>query len=270
MKPQPIGSTRQLIAKLAGISTAGVFTLDDAVRLLRVPRRTASRRLGEMARAGWTTRLRRGVFALRPLESPPEAAIVHDDPWVIAAFAFPPCYIGGWTAAQHWGLTEQLFKTTFVVTHRRLRGTRAVLGGNRFHVVRDSRAWSAGVAPLWRGSARVPVSTVERTLVDGCAAPSWLGGGRALAEAFAVAVRDGLLSEERVLAVARAYGRGVAMARLGLLTERYWPHAMTLLLYARDHRGAGIVNFAPGSPARGRILRRWGVRLNTSLGDDLR
>jgi len=35
-------------------------------------------------------------------------------------------YIGGWTAAHHWELTEQLFNETLVFTTRRLTEKRVI------------------------------------------------------------------------------------------------------------------------------------------------
>ena len=32
-----------------------------------------------------------------------------EDPLVIAEKLFSPCYVGGWSAAEYWGITEQIF-----------------------------------------------------------------------------------------------------------------------------------------------------------------
>jgi hypothetical protein len=34
---------------------------------------------------------------------------VIEDPWVLVPTLFGDSYIGGWTAAHHWELSEQLF-----------------------------------------------------------------------------------------------------------------------------------------------------------------
>ena len=39
-----------------------------------------------------------------------------DESWVLARAVFEPCYIGGWSAAEHWGFTEQIFNSTMVFT----------------------------------------------------------------------------------------------------------------------------------------------------------
>jgi len=57
-----------------------------------------------------------------------------EDAWAVADRLFAPCYIGGWSAAQHWGFTEQLFRTTLVVTARRPRARKVEARGSVFIV----------------------------------------------------------------------------------------------------------------------------------------
>ncbi len=84
---------------------------------------------------------------------------------------FGQCYIGGWTAAHHWELTEQLFNETFVFTTRRIAKKRVTAQGAVFllHNVKAKRLF--GLKTLWRGSAKVSISDAARTLVDMIAAP---------------------------------------------------------------------------------------------------
>ena len=47
-----------------------------------------------------------------------------EDAWVVAERTFSPCYVGGWSACQYWGLTEQVFRTMLVVTAKKVRRSR--------------------------------------------------------------------------------------------------------------------------------------------------
>jgi|GEM_PF-6032200 len=38
-----------------------------------------------------------------------------DEPWAVAQKLFVPCYVGGWSAAEYWDFTEQIFNSTLVV-----------------------------------------------------------------------------------------------------------------------------------------------------------
>lgn len=61
----------------------------------------------------WLARVRRGAYVPVPIESP-SADVALEDPWSVAMTTFAPCYMGGWSAAEHWGLTEQIFRSVCV------------------------------------------------------------------------------------------------------------------------------------------------------------
>ena len=264
---EDFNSTRDLLARLSELAGGGIFTLDDAAAAMSRSRPAVSRRLSTMVRAGWIARVKRGVFSIRPLEASAITEIAEADPWVVAARAFAPCYVGGWTAAHYLGLTEQLFTTTLIVTSRKLRRANITLGNSRFHVVRDSRARPGGITNAWRANAKVLVSSVERTLMDGCAHPQWVGGGRQLVEIFRRAARDGLVREERLADAAASVRRGAALGRLGLLLEHFMPDAKRLIRYAHEHRGTGVVSFDARVKRRGKLTKRWGLWQNVTLPD---
>src|SRR5215831_10401610 len=62
--------------------------------------------LAYLARRGWLSRVRRGLYVAVPLDARRPGEWV-EDPWVVAERIFSPCYVGGWSACQHWDLTEQ-------------------------------------------------------------------------------------------------------------------------------------------------------------------
>src|SRR5712691_9135499 len=51
-----------------------------------------------------------------------------------ASVTFEPCYMGGWSALEHWGLTEQLFRTVMVFTARRVRNRNPDFQGTSIHL----------------------------------------------------------------------------------------------------------------------------------------
>lgn len=261
----PTASARTTIAKLASAAEGNIVTLDGAAKALGVDRRRASSRLSDLARAGWLSRIRRGVYAVRPLEAMPGVGLADEDAWAVAARVFGPCYVGGWTAAGYWDLTEQLFRSTFVVTGKHVRKSDVTVGRTAFHLARG--AMPARLKTVWRTGTPVKVSSVERTIVDACRNPGWVGGGRHLAEIFRTATLDGKLDELSVLKELRDIATGAALGRAGLLAERYWPAAKSLIKYAAGHRGTGYVRFDPKVAGRGRLKRRWGVWVNVSLPD---
>jgi len=260
-----IESSRTAIAKLAGAASGGIITLEAAIAVLGGSRLSVSRRLSSLVGAGWLSRVRRGVYSVRPLDAPPDVRTAEEDPWIVASRVFDPCYVGGWTAAGHWHLTEQLFRTTLVVTERHVRRAAVTIGSGAFRVVRESRNREMGLATVWRSNSRVRISNVDRTIIDACAHPDWVGGGGQLISIFKAGVQDSLMTAESLLAVAPAAPTGAALGRLALLLDRYWPAATTVIEYAAAHRGTGYVRFDPAVARRGALNTRWGVWQNISF-----
>src|SRR5437868_1250151 len=116
-------------------------------------------------------------------------------------------------------------------------------------------------------ASRVMVASVERTIVDACAHPDWVGGGRQLVSIFRAAVDEGLVTPDTLLAGAHGAPTGAALGRLAILVERYLPDASNVIAYATSHRGKGYVRFDPATKKNGPLNTRWGVWLNVSFGD---
>ncbi len=176
---------RTLVTTLARAAKSGVISLPAASKAMGVPRATAAVRLRRLIRQGWIERMRRGLYLVKPLDAAPDQTAIPEDPWVLAREVLSPCYIGGWSAAEHWELTEQIFRSTLVVTAAPARKTEVRIGGHDFRVFRVPRAHlTAGVVKVWRGPERVDVSGLERTILDGLRNPELVGGGRHLVQVF--------------------------------------------------------------------------------------
>ena len=131
---------RTLVSKLARASKGGLISVPDAAKALGTGRPEAAARLARLTRHGWLQRARRGLYLVVPLEAAPNQRSTAEDPWVLAREVFAPCYIGGWSAAEYWGLTEQLFRSTLVVTAAPVRTTNVQILSHTFRVFRAPRS----------------------------------------------------------------------------------------------------------------------------------
>src|SRR5258708_28603194 len=106
-------------ARLAAVLRAAreVVSVDVTSRTLGVDRRFAAKLLSRWREQGWVRRIGHGLYVSVPLDLAGTEQVIAD-PWVLVPTLFGQCYIGGWTAAQHWELTEHLFNETFVFTTR--------------------------------------------------------------------------------------------------------------------------------------------------------
>ena len=81
------------------------FSVAESAEALRLDRSKTRRLLAHLAARGWLNRVRRDTYITVPLgaERPEEW---REDPWVVAARLFSPGYLAGWTACEHWDLTD--------------------------------------------------------------------------------------------------------------------------------------------------------------------
>ena len=258
------GRNRRLLATLHR-SMSGPFSVQDAssALLLSIPR--THRLLSYLADRGWLLRLRRGLYSLVPLEAS-RAGDWVEDPWVVASSLYgPSCYIGGWSACEHWDLTEQLFRETVVVTTRRVRGSETEVQGFTFRVkmIREDRFF--GTRAVWRGRTRVYVSDPSRTVADLMSDPSLGGGIRHVAEVLEAYFDSAYVDESLLADYVDRLGNRTAFKRLGYLAELLDLGSPVLLEFCRDRMSSGISLLDPSQPARGRQLRRWNLQANARV-----
>src|SRR5260370_12691803 len=140
-------------ARLGAVLRAAkeVVSVDVTSRTLGIERRAAAKLLSRWKQQGWLRRIGHGLYVPVPLDLAGSEQVVAD-PWVLVPTLFNECYIGGWTAAHHWELTEQLFNrhlafTTLRVPHKPFIAQRPVFV---LHNVKPKRFF--GLKTLWRGS----------------------------------------------------------------------------------------------------------------------
>jgi predicted transcriptional regulator of viral defense system len=255
-------------ADLAAVTGHGrrFVTVDDAARGLDVGRAEAAKRLARWAEQGWLRRVRRDLYLAVPVDAVDPRAWAAD-PLVLAAVVWDPSYVTGWTSANHWGLTEQVFRTTVVRTTGRVRrSAQRLLDADYLltHTGPDALAW--GLRTEWREEVRVRIADPARTVVDVLDQPRLAGGIRLAAE-----ILTGYLDAHDPLPLidyADRVGNRTVFKRLGLLAERL--HAGPDLLQAcRARLTTGYPLLDPAQARQGPRSRAWGLVLNAHL-DDLR
>jgi predicted transcriptional regulator of viral defense system len=114
-------------ARLGAVLRASkeVVSIDVTSQTLGIERRAAAKLLSRWKQQGWLRRIRHGLYVPVPLDLAGSEQVIAD-PWVLVPTLFNECYIGGWTAAHHWELTEQLFNETLVFTARRFTEKRVI------------------------------------------------------------------------------------------------------------------------------------------------
>jgi predicted transcriptional regulator of viral defense system len=264
MYPAGISQRNRRYVERLHREASAAFDIETAAHVLELDRSATARLLGYLARRGWLARARRGLYVAVPLDARQSGEWVEDS-WVVANLAFSPCYIGGWSACEHWDLTEQVFRTLLVMTARKVHDRDVTLQGMPIRLTVRPTEKHFGTVSVWRGQTQVAVSDPSRTAVDILDDPRLGGGMRTVADV----IHEYMTSAHRDDGLLVEYGdrlgnRGV-FKRLGYLLEQSQAKAPDLIAACLERRSEGLVALDPSVSLRGRILRRWGLRVNVIL-----
>lgn len=253
---------RALLTRVLGRGRR-LVTVDVAVEALEVGRTEAARRLAAWAEQGWLRRVRRGLYVPVPVDAERPGAW-SDDPLYLADAVWSLCVVTGWTSANHWGLTDQVFRTTVIKTEQRVRRARQRLAGHEYlltHAKASELDW--GERTEWRHDRRIRIADPARTVVDVLDDPRLGGGMRLIAEI----VEEYLVDGDPTLLVdyGDRLGNRAVFKRLGFLVEELGYALPTLIAACLARRSTGIVLLDPSASPMGRREPRWGLRVNVAL-----
>lgn len=254
---------RRILTTLHRGST-GPFTPHEAASILGLEIGRTRRFLAYLAEAGWLIRIRRGLYATVPLDVL-EPRAWREDPWIVAVKVFSPFYIGGWSACEHWGLTDQVFKETVVISGKNIRRRRMEIQGARFYVKVVGTDKIFGTEAVWRGRTRVFVSDPARTMVDILDDPKIAGGIRHVADILKAYLSHERRDDSLLLEYAHKLGNRTVFKRLGYLLEAMKANDVTLIDTCHTAMSSGISLLDPSAPRKGRFVRRWNIRINVAL-----
>ena len=209
---------QQRLATLLKV-TPDKIKVEDAMNILKLDRVHAAKLLAGWHKQGVIRRVAHGLYV--PIQ--PNAlgqTQVLDDPWILVPELYSPAYIGGWSALEHWDLTEQLFRSVCVLTSKRTRYGKRTHQGVPFFVKHISSKKMIGTRGIWRGHTRVVLSDPSKTILDIIDDP-YIGAGLqhtmdCMAEFHKQKGIDGL---EKLFDYALSIENGALFKKMGFLAE---------------------------------------------------
>jgi predicted transcriptional regulator of viral defense system len=243
-------------ARLAAVlrATKEVVSVSITSQTLGIDRRRAAQMLSRWTAQGWLRRIGHGLYVPVPLDLAGSEQVVAD-PWALVPSLFGQCYVGGWTAAHHWDLTEQLFNETVVFTTRRVVDKRAIAQGAVFIIHNMAVKRFFGLKTLWRGSTKVAVSDPARTLIDMIAAPEVGGGIDHVADCLSAYLSSKVADRDLLIQYAEDFENGVVFKRLGFLADARL-HDATLAAACRARLTKGYARLDPAM-ASPKLVTGW-------------
>lgn len=255
-------------SELARVLTAGrrFITPTDVTVSLNVDAGAAAKKLARWAEDGWVRRVRRGLYIGVPVDAANPSAW-SENALVVASAVWSPCYFTGWTSANFWALSEQVFRTTVLKTTERVRNSSIRLLDHDYlitHVSEGALTW--GLRSEWRAETRLQFADPARTVVDILDTPKLAGGIRNAADILAAYLDEH--DPAVLISYADLLGNGAVFKRLGYVVETLGLDAPEIVTGCRERLSAGIAALDPDGPDRGHRLMRWGLRANVLLGQE--
>lgn len=246
--------------------TKGTISVNESANILKVSDVDAAKMLARWAKKGWLSRIRRGIYVLIPLESQ-TSDVPLEDVWIIAERLYAPCYIGGWSAAEYWELTDQIFRTVVVMTKQKPRDRKPTIKGTKFLLRTVLEKAMFGSKPVWRGQVKVSVSDPTRTILDMLNDPQLGGGIRSTVDIFLNYLKSENRNINLLIEYAKRLNSGAVFKRLGFLLERYAPDEKDAIRICQSQLTKGNAELDPELEPD-RLITKWKLWLPKSWTQD--
>ncbi len=246
--------TRERLGKLLRAG-GDVFTVEEAAHILGTERQDAAKTLARWCQQGWLSRIKRGVYVPVPIESVSKEQAL-EDAWIVIPDLFGPAYVGGWSAAEYWDLTEQIFRDICVFTRRPVAHRHQVIHNIPFVVTHISPEKQFGMKTVWKKEKKLSVSDPTRTIVDLLSSP-WTGGGvEHVIDCFKNYIEGPHHNPEKLVEYAERLGNAAVFKRLGFLSERLLGEDNLLVPACRSRLSKGNAQLDPALKGD-KLITRW-------------
>lgn len=252
-------------AELTALTARGrrLLSVEDASRALGIDRAHAAKRLARWEREGWLRRARRNLYIPVPVDAENPAAW-SEDVLYIADAIWTPCYFTGWTSANHWGLTDQVFRTTVLKTAGRVRRSRERILDHEYllaHVPERHLTW--GMKVEWWEDRRVRIADPARTVVDVLDEPRLGGGIRSAADFLSAYLEEH--EPKRLIEYGERLGNATVFKRLGYIMSALNLGPAEIVEGCRRRLASGISLLDPSATPEGDRASEWALRVNVRL-----
>lgn len=243
-----------------------VIRATDLERELGYSRAISNLALSRLTKKGWLQRLKSGIYRIVPLGSE-SVTPIPEDAWSIAMELFSPCYISGWTAGEHWELTEQIFNATVIFTAQKQRKKDILIAGLNYRTKLISTKDIFGIKKIWSSNTPIFIADIHRTIIDALDDLEIGGGARHVIDMIKAYIKHKEANPEILFQYADQLKHGSVFKRLGFIAEMIMHQPKSYLDKVHSRIKSGIINFDPHGSSTGSIITKWGIRVNIPLGD---
>jgi len=241
-----------------------LFSTGEASNIIGLSVEDTRLYLGYLARRGWLARVKPGFYVSVPLGTvdPQE---YRENPWIVANRIFAPCCIGGWSAAEHWGFTDQIFNSVFVFTARMFRKKNITIQGTEF-ILKLVRAKKINhTKNIWIENVKVQVSDPSQTIVDVLNDPAVGGGIRHVSDIIRNYINSEYRNDIELLNYIKENKNRTVYKRLGYILEISNINVPDIIKKCHKNISSGYSVLDPTIKTKGSFNRRWNLRVNAKV-----
>jgi len=242
----------------------GPFTIKTASEILKIPKDKCRILLAYLGRKGWLSRVKQGLYITVPLGTinPQE---YKEHPWIVANKVFAPCYIGGWSAAGHWELTDQIFKSIIIITIQKFKNTRIKIQGTDYIIKKVNQKFFSKTKSVWIDNSKISVSDPIQTIVDILDDPSIGGGIRNVVDITKVYFNSQYRNDDEIIKYIEQKKNRTIYKRLGYIIESLNIDALKLKEKCQKNISSGFSRLDPLVENSGVYDSKWNLRINVSI-----
>jgi len=240
-----------------------LLTVDKAAHILDMDNDQAAKSLARWRNQGWLSHIKRGVYAAVPFEAERSDQAL-EDAWILIPELFDPAYVGGWSAAEHWDFTEQIFRDICVFSARTVTRRHQTVHGVPFVLTHGSVSHQFGTKPVWKRDKKILVSDPTKTIVDMLSVP-WTGGGiQHVVDCLKQYFKSEFFKDAQLIQYAHRIENGAVFKRLGYLTSQILGNDHPVAVECMKHLTEGKAQLDPALPGD-RLITRWRLFVPSSL-----
>ena len=242
----------------------GPFSSKEASKSLGLPAKNVGILLTYFVTKGWLSRVMRGLYITVPLGTiNPKKH--RENPLVVANRVFAPCYIGGWSAAEHWEFTDQIFNSIVVFTLRRYRNKKLQIQGADYVLKFINKKYFGQTKQIWIDNIKIQISDPIQTIVDILDDSSIGGGMRNVADMVQEYFKSQYRNDDEIVKYINHRSNRAIYKRLGYLIEALSIDASKLKDVCSKNISAGFSLLDNAIQSRGSFNSKWNLRINVVL-----
>ena len=236
-----------------------IFNIEDSRSVIG---KDAGKIMSSLIRKKWVLPLKRGLYAIVPLDvgfKGADSFILHN--FVIASHLVEPYYIGYWSALNHYGFSEQIPRTTFIATTK-ARMPLTILAADYCFVKLEKKKFF-GFNKIDIEGWKINISSPEKTIADCLDRPEQTGGIDEVAKAIYFNYEE--IEIRKVYGFAERMGNATILKRLGYILEATGLMDKYRGIFSRFSPSKGYPVLDPASARKGRHNSKWGLLVNFEL-----